>query len=127
MITSIFAKKVGTRRGRAIWELCERLIYWINDEIPVIVPKGFQTDFASVPRVPLAYLFCGDTCHEAATVHDYLYRKDCVPNLSKEEADLTFLRITREKGEGIGRSMFFFVKHFANGSWKKKLVGDRLI
>ncbi len=38
----------------------------------VEVPEGFETDFASVPRLPLAYLLTGDTAHAAAVVHDYL-------------------------------------------------------
>ena len=38
------------------------------------VPAGFVTDLASVPRLPLAYLLAGDTAHEAAVVHDYLYQ-----------------------------------------------------
>lgn len=37
------------------------------------VPVGFQTDFASIPRVPLIYDALGDTAHEAATIHDFLY------------------------------------------------------
>lgn len=37
------------------------------------VPVGFQTDFASIPRVPFIYDALGDTAHEAATIHDFLY------------------------------------------------------
>lgn len=37
------------------------------------VPRGFQTDLASVPRLPLVYWLTGDTSSAAATVHDYLY------------------------------------------------------
>jgi hypothetical protein len=39
----------------------------------VIVPAGFVTDFASVPRIPVAFLLAGDAAHEAAVVHDWLY------------------------------------------------------
>jgi hypothetical protein len=40
----------------------------------ITVPVGFQTDFASVPRfVPLIYALLGDTAHEPAVVHDWLY------------------------------------------------------
>jgi len=38
------------------------------------VPTGFLSDLASVPRLPLAYLLAGDTAHEAAVVHDWLYQ-----------------------------------------------------
>lgn len=45
----------------------------------IIVPVGFETDFASVPRVPLAFILFGDTAHEAAVVHDYLYATKVLP------------------------------------------------
>lgn len=40
----------------------------------VTVPAGFDTDFASVPRVPVVFWLTGDTAKEAAVVHDWLYR-----------------------------------------------------
>lgn len=44
-------------------------------DIPILtVPEGFTTDFASVPRVPLAYMVAGGIGDAAAVVHDYLYQ-----------------------------------------------------
>lgn len=40
----------------------------------VIVPAEMITDFASVPRLPLAWWLVGDTAHRAAVVHDLLYQ-----------------------------------------------------
>ena len=45
----------------------------------VIVPAGFVTDFASVPRAPLTYWLFGGVADEAAVVHDWLYEKGLVP------------------------------------------------
>lgn len=53
----------------------------------IIVPAGFVTDFASVPRVPVAYWLAGDTAHAAAVIHDYLYTTGL---LSKAVADSIF-------------------------------------
>lgn len=39
----------------------------------IVVPEGFETDLASVPRLPVVYLLTGDTSSKAAVVHDYLY------------------------------------------------------
>jgi hypothetical protein len=39
----------------------------------ITVPAGFQTDLASVPRLPLVFLLAGDCAREAAVVHDFLY------------------------------------------------------
>lgn len=43
------------------------------------VPVGFETDFASVPRLPLAYLMVGGKGCRAAVVHDFLYRDGSPP------------------------------------------------
>ena len=40
----------------------------------ITVPTGFLTDFASVPRMPFVFLLFGDVAHEAAVIHDYLYK-----------------------------------------------------
>lgn len=48
------------------------------------VPVGFQTDFASVPRFPLIYVLLGDTAHEPAVIHDWLYYSAIV---TREMAD----------------------------------------
>lgn len=50
--------------------------FWFDSRIVgrVNVPAGFQTDFASVPRVPVVYWLTGDTARKAAVIHDWLYR-----------------------------------------------------
>ena len=40
----------------------------------ILVPAGFQTDLASVPRLPIVYWLTGDTSSAAAVVHDWLYQ-----------------------------------------------------
>jgi hypothetical protein len=54
----------------------------------ITVPKGFHTDFASVPRFPGAYLLAGGKAKWEAVVHDYL----CVhPEIcSRQKADEVF-------------------------------------
>lgn len=54
----------------------------------VIVPAGFVTDYASVPRAPLTYWLFGGIGDEAAVVHDFLYEKGKV---SREVADDVYL------------------------------------
>jgi hypothetical protein len=75
-LTELVAEKVKEpgSTGRAKWRLRQDLGY--NSQIYglIIVPMGFETDFASVPRVPLAYWLTGDTAHKSAVIHDYLCR-----------------------------------------------------
>lgn len=51
------------------------------------VPIGFETDFASVPRLPFMFWLLGDRGHAAAVVHDWLYRTELV---SRSMADAVF-------------------------------------
>lgn len=60
--------------GRGTWRLVSPLVYQSDvAKITITVPAGFVTDFASVPRIPIAFLLTGDTGSEPAVVHDYLY------------------------------------------------------
>ena len=70
----------------------------------IIVPEGFVTDFASVPRVPLAYLLCGNTAHRAAVVHDYLYRQ----GWKRDIADRVLYEACRATGMSWWRSRLIY-------------------
>lgn len=63
--------RVSHKDGK--WELVDALVYQSEIIGRVVVPVGFSTDFASVPRIPLAYMLFGDVVHEPAVIHDYLY------------------------------------------------------
>lgn len=81
------------------WKLLDGLIY--DSEVPgvgrIIVPKGFTTDFASVPRLPLAFLLFGGRANLAATLHDWLYTRGIFP---KRVADAVFYEAMRSTGIG---------------------------
>lgn len=78
--------------GRGTWQLLAPLAY--ESDLAgrdVIVPPGFKTDFASVPRVPVAFFLTGGLAHEAAVVHDWLYtthllERDLADGLLREAA-----------------------------------------
>ena len=62
--------------------------YRTSDGQVINVPAGFVTDFASVPRfLPIMYALCGNKVHEAAVIHDYLYR---MTNISRKRCDWIF-------------------------------------
>lgn len=58
------------------------------------VPAGYTTDFASVPRLPLAYLLAGNTAHRSALLHDWLYTRQA----GRAFADAVFLAAMRAEG-----------------------------
>lgn len=66
--------EVADNQDDGKWILREKLTYLSEAARRTIdVPAGFRTDLASVPRLPVVYLLCGDCAREAAVVHDYLY------------------------------------------------------
>lgn len=78
------------------WILTAPLIYQSDvARCTFVVPKGFQTDLASVPRLPIVFLLTGDTASQAAAVHDWLYSSHQV---TRELADA----VLREASEVTG-------------------------
>lgn len=78
--------------GRALWKLTAPLVYQ-SDLVGIItVPAGYVTDFASVPRLPLTFLLAGDSAHEAAVIHDFLYTTHAVSGrpVTRRQADAVF-------------------------------------
>ena len=59
------------------------------------VPAGFQTDFASIPRIFWNILPPIGPYAQAAVVHDYLYQQGFV---DRKTAELTFLEIMKNDG-----------------------------
>ena len=70
----------------SVFEVCSHDFCYQSDVAKRIftVPVGFYTDFASVPRLGILYAMLGDTAHEPAVVHDWLYYTQIV---SRETAD----------------------------------------
>lgn len=108
----------GSDDGRGTWQLLFPLIYEsdiLNSEV-VAVPEGFITDFASVPRIPVAFLLAGGYGRMAAVIHDYLYTTHQV---SRETADSIFREALLAMGEPAWRVelMWMGVRVGGEGPW----------
>lgn len=66
----------------------------------IVVPAGFETDYASVPRLPFAYSLFGGVAKWAAVIHDYLYR---TATASRADADAVFLEAMEASAVGSWR------------------------
>ncbi len=107
------------------WRLEKTLIY--GSELLgriVCVPIRFITDLASVPRVPIAYTLWGDRSHHEAVLHDYLYRSDSIPIVSRKTADKIFLEAMKYRGKPlrIRWPMYLGVRIGGFGAYHKKKV-----
>jgi len=80
---------------RKSWRLLESFVFLDPEVGPIVVPAGFVTDYASVPRLPLTYTLFGPYGHAAAVIHDYLYATGLYP---REVADRVFHRALRASG-----------------------------
>jgi hypothetical protein len=113
----------------SVWCLDQPLVF-ISDLVgKITVPKNFQTDFASVPRIPIAYEFFGDRAHREAVVHDYLYRIDSIPLVTFSQANKVFLEAMKVRGKSffVRYSMYLGVVLGGCTSYHKKKVMDKIV
>jgi len=112
-----------------IWELDSSLVYESDLlKCTITVPKGFQTDFASVPRIPLFYTLFGDRAHRESVLHDYLYRTDSIPVVTYNKANGVFYEAMELRGKGVfvRYAMWWGVCLGGRGSYHRKKAGDKL-
>lgn len=111
------ADKRGTRR------LLEALVY--DSALlrrMVTVPSGFITDFASVPRIPVAYLAAGGCANAAAVVHDWLYTTH---EVDRATADAVFREAVLAGGDPAWRAWLMWAGVRIGGAGPYQAAGQR--
>lgn len=100
------------------WRLDVDFIAQIDSD-RLCVPTGFVTDFASVPRLPFAYMLFGDTAHRAAVLHDYLYS---LGKCKREYADFVLMSAMQADGQGwfMRKAMWLGVRLFGGSHFVAK-------
>lgn len=85
------------------------------DERFFIVPPEFETDFASVPRLPAVYAWAGNIGHRAAVVHEFLYSI----GHDRGDADKVFRAILEAEGVGAFKrnAMYAAVRLFGGAAY----------
>lgn len=69
------------------------------------MPAGVETDFASVPRIPIVFDLVGAYGHAAAVLHDQLYETGDLPRAA---ADRVFLNALRSSGLARWRAWLMY-------------------
>lgn len=89
-----------------VWRLLSPFVVEIREDggcvHQVTVPAGTETDLASVPRLPGAYLLFANRGRRAAILHDYLYET----RRHRRWADAVFKEALKKEGVG-GVARFF--------------------
>lgn len=104
------------KQRRRMYTLTSDLVFHTRKYGIITVPKGFQTDFASIPPVFFT-LFPPDGRYlEAAILHDYYYDNAIE---TKDKADELFLMGMNALGVKMWRKylMYWAVRRFGKGKY----------
>ena len=117
---------IELKEDSKVWILTSTLVYESDLIGKVSVPIGFQTDLASVPRIPIIYAMWGDRAHREAVIHDYLFRIDSFPIVSFDIANKVLLEAMKARGRPwhIRYPMYWGVCIGAHGYYHKHKVAD---
>lgn len=118
------------KSGRNRWTVHLPLVYLAQDGDRYEVPVGFETDFASVPRVT-QNLVDDDDYAECAVFHDYLYATRAIPTnaegkerkpIVKASADYLFRESLQAQGCNIVLRwiMYLAVRWFGHCAWRMR-------
>lgn len=100
------------------WMLQRDMVYRIGINTPytITVPKGFVTDFGSIPRIFRPVLGSTGPYSQAAVVHDYLY---WVQSCTRKQSDNLLAIAMRESGVGAVKhwAIYSGVRAGGTGAW----------
>ena len=113
-----------------VWIVYENFSYDIGGkggDDTIVVPKGYETDFASIPRALWWLLPPTGKYRGAAVIHDYLYQNrgryhKTKPALTRPQSDSVFLEAMKELGVPLltRRTMWLAVRGFGWVRYPKK-------
>jgi len=116
--------KVSPAKKMGYWVLNDNFIYFPTAKMhtsKIIVPKDFETNFASIPRIFRNIIQVWGKHGKAAIIHDYLYTKKCTPEVTRKKADQIFLDAMKFSKVGFFKRqlMYRVVRLFGDINWKK--------
>lgn len=78
---------------------------WKSDTERYLVPAGFETDLASIPRLLRGILHQNGLSRAPAVLHDFLYATQI---MTRAEADAVFREALKAEGMGgLGRFLYW--------------------
>lgn len=94
------------------WILLEAFCVKIDEEV-ICVPSGYETDFASIPRLPFVFLIFGNTATRSSVIHDWLYTLGTRP---REWCDEVFREAMKLDGLSAWRRQLMYMGVRAGGA-----------
>lgn len=100
-----------------LWEIEQDIIVILKtDNKPYVIPKGFITDFASIPKIFWSILPPFGKYSLASIIHDHMYR---INYNNRKFADEEFLLQMKHNGVHyiIRNIMYLTVRCFGSSRW----------
>lgn len=92
---------------RPIWELKQPLFFYSAAfGCWLMVPRGFRTNYSSVPRLPIVYWWYANRCWEEPALHDFAYTAHgiwvvCLSQESGQWASPLFMPLSRKEADAL--------------------------
>lgn len=102
-------------------------IKFIVDGVPYSIPKNFETDLATIPRIVWPIMApAHSSLIRPAIVHDWFYRKTCI--FDRHDSDLIFYHMLRNDGVSAFRAsvMYYAVRWFGWPYYNEDYCDERL-
>lgn len=107
-------------QDRYLWKMFQPFAFYLTEDNSdiIVVPAGFVTDLASVPRVFWSLMPPDGKYAKAAIIHDYLYDNGL---RTKKQADLIFLDAMRVLNVPRWKRaiLYLAVRLFGRGNYEK--------
>ena len=118
-MVDIIVRYVGRKERPYLWEINKEINIALSDNSILTIPKGFTTDFASVPKVFWSLIPPIGEANISWIIHDYLY--DTKDLRGRKFADKEMLYWMHKKGQDklSSRVMYWSVRIFAKKWWNR--------
>lgn len=112
--TAFFSEVCIKPFHRYLYHTCND-IHFVIDKSHFIIPKGFKTDLASIPKIAWPIIApAHSSLIRPAIVHDWFYRKTC--DFNRKQTDLIFYHMLKNDGVSPFRAslMYYAVRCFGS-------------
>ncbi len=121
---------VSPTQDRQTWKLARQFSYHIGSKYSrnyIRVPEGFETDFASIPKILIWTFPWWAKFSKPSIVHDWLYNRHQIMSdwIKRKEADDVFLEAmlvdfrNHKSGKLVAYLEYFAVRIFGFLAWKR--------
>jgi hypothetical protein len=116
--------KIEAVQGENAFKLTAPFVYTTYNGYIVTVPKGFKTNFASVPRLAKFYVDDNDwQIREPSVIHDFLYSADS-KSLGYDRKEADGILFEAMVGLGMRRSkaalIYYILRMFGGSNYEQR-------